>query len=814
MDTLLQDVRYALRGLARAPGVTLIALLTIALGTGANATVFSFVSALLLRPVPGVVDPGTVVSVFTSDFSSGPYGDSSYPDFESLRVDISAFSLMAAEKNDSVGVVRVGDLVERVRMSAVTGDYFDLLGLEPVIGRLIAPADTARGAAPAAVISHALWMRRFNADPAVLGSALTVNGSVLTIVGVAPRAFQGLSLGRATELWTPFQPPESTQDSRGDRSLAVIARLRPGATLDEARAQVAATAARLAREYPDTNMGTLTAPSAPRPMTALVHTRIGPEFRGMVATLGAVLMAAVALVLLIACTNVAGLLLSRATARSREIAIRLALGASRQRIVRQLLTESLLLGLSGGVVGLLFSLWTADLLPSFFPADVASTLDASIDLLAFAFIVLLSLLASLAFGLAPAFSAARASNAASLGGSRGSISDARSGNRLRRVLVAAQMAVAVVLLTAAALLVQSLQNALNADPGFGTRDGVVASVDLPEAEFTSVAGLQYYRAVRERIRTMPGVIDAAFVRTLPRNRGSRRGFRIDGYEPRPGEDTELFINILGEGYIETMQMRMVAGRAFDRRDGADGARVALVNDAFASRYFRGQAVGRRITDSQGTAMEIVGVVRAVENLTPQDPAVPTVYYPLEQSYASHMSLVVRTAGDGRDYVDQVRREAQGVIRTVPVFRVLTLASHLAEAVADTRLAAVLVAVCGAIALLLATIGVYGVLAYAVIRRTREIGVRIALGARSGDVVRLVLGEGFAVAVVGIGLGLGAAALAVRALAAATTLYGVSQADPLTFVAVPASLAGVALLAAVIPMRRALRVDPNMVLRQE
>ena len=282
MDALLQDLKFALRMIARSPGITAVALVTIGIATGANATVFALVSALLLRPAPVVADPGSLVSVYTSDFSSGPYGDSSYPDFESLRADISAFSLMAAEEHDSVGVVRVGDLVERVRMSAVTGDYFDLLGLEPVIGRLIARADTAPGAAPAAVISHALWMRRFNADPAVLGSALTVNGSVLTIVGVAPRAFQGLTLGRATELWSPFQPPESTPDSRGDRSLTVIARLRPGATLDEARAQVAATAARLAREYPDTNMGTLTAPGAPRPMTALVHTRIGPEFRGMV----------------------------------------------------------------------------------------------------------------------------------------------------------------------------------------------------------------------------------------------------------------------------------------------------------------------------------------------------------------------------------------------------------------------------------------------------------------------------------------------------------------------------------------------------
>jgi predicted permease len=811
MSSLLQDVRYALRVLAHAPMFTAITVLTMAIGIGANVTVFSFVNALLLRPAPGVADPASLVAIFTSDYSSGPYGDSSYPDYVSLRSETTVFSAMAAEGDDAAAAVRVGDFVERVRLSSVTGDYFRLLGVKPAAGRLINEDDTLASAAPVAVISHAIWMRAFRRSPAVLGSILTLNARKYTIVGIAPEPFTGLDIGRAADVWTPMHAPASTPDARMNRGISIIARLAPGATLASAQTQVSAVAARLARDYPESNKGILGAPEQPRPMLVLRHTRLSPDFRGMVSTLGAILMGAVGLVLLIACANIASLLLSRATARDREMAIRLALGAGRHRVVRQLLTESLLLGLGGGAFGLLFSLWTADLLPSFFPAEQARLLDTRIDGSALAFVLAISFLSSILFGLVPALQAAVPSTGAALRSGAGRVSDSPTRTMLRRILVSGQVAVAIVLLIGASLLAKSIANAAAADPGFGARDGVVASVEL-DAAFTADRGLLYYREAVERIASLPGVQAATFARTLPTSRPARRGFQMEGYQPQPGEDTELPINVVAEGYFETLQIPLLAGRAFDARDRAGSQPVAIVNELLAKRYFGGNAIGRRLTDSGGVVMEIVGVVRNTVGITVQSAPTPIVHYPLAQSYLPRMTLVARTGADPSASIEPVRRELLEVNRNVPVFRTITLASHLSEANADSRLTATLVATCAGMALLLATIGVYGVIAYAVARRTREIGVRLALGARPWHIVHLVMSEGLTVMFVGIACGLFGAVIATQALD--SLLYGVTSSDPATYLLVPILLALVALLAACAPARRALRVEPNAVLRQE
>jgi predicted permease len=518
------------------------------------------------------------------------------------------------------------------------------------------------------------------------------------------------------------------------------------------------------------------------------------------------------LVLLIACANVAGLLVSRATARSREMAIRVALGAGRVRLLRQLLTESLILGAAGGCVGLLVALWTADVLPSFFPADQARMLDTSIDARVLAFTAFVSLIGSLLFGTFPALHGTRRETLSALRGDICRLSDGRSGTRLRRALVVAQVALAVVLMVSASLLARSLSNALRADLGFGTREAVLASVELPLTDFSPAQGSVFYQSALERVRALPGVEAASLVRTLPLSGGPRRRFNPEGYQPQPGEDAELHFNIVAPGYFETMQMPVRAGRTFDDRDRGDSEPVAIVNETFARRYFVSDAVGRHVTDSSGRTMRIVGVVKSGTYLTVQEPQQPHVYYPLSQSYSPRMTMVARTARSAGPQTDGVRRVLRDVNPGVAVFRSTTLRAHVDEALTGDRLTATLVGVCAAMALALAVIGIYGVLAYAVVRRTREIGLRIALGASRLQVVRLIVGEGIALTLAGLTVGVIATAGSSRLLA--TMLYGVSPTDVWTYAAAPSLFALVAAVAASVPARRALRVDPIAALREE
>jgi predicted permease len=813
MDAFLQDVRYALRMLAKSPGVTAIALVTIGVATGANATVFGFVSTLLLRPAPGVADPGSLVAVYTSDFSSGPYGGSSYPDYLSLRSEATAFAQAAAQDTNPTGVVQIGDRVERVAIAAVTGEYLDLLGVSPALGRGLTALDADAAAPPAAVIGHRFWTGTLGRDPEIVGSTLTTNGRAYTIVGVLPEQFVGLDLGDAVQVWMPLIPPPSAPSSRGDRGLAIVARLRDGVSLRQAQTQVSALAERLARAYPETNKGTLQAPDAARPMFVLAHSRLPPELRPVMAAIGAVLLGAVALVLVIACANVAGLLVSRAITRDREMAVRLALGAGRWRLIRQLLTESLLLGLGGGACGLLLAMWTADFLPSYFPAEQAQMLSTAVDVRTVVFIAAISIASSLLFGLAPALQASGASSALSLRASGAQGSEGRRGTRLRRMLVAGQVAAAVVLLVSSGLLIRSLANALNADLGFATRDGVVLTMQLPDM-MPDAQGQQYYTTVLERARGLAGVRAAGLARDLPLSRSSRRRFAVQGYEPRQNEDMELVINVVSPGYFEAMQIPVRAGRAFDARDGGGSAPVAIVNDILASRFFAGDALGKHLTEGAGRSLEVVGVVQSHKYVTVQEPPAATVYYPLAQEHRPRITLAARVAGDPRSMVDPLRRAVTAVDPNVPVYRAMTLAAHLDESMASDRLTASLVTVCGGMALLLATLGVYGVVAYAVVRRAREIGIRVALGARRRDVIGLILREGLSVTAAGMALGLVAAAAAASGLGALTPLYGVGTVDPLTYAAVPGLLVAVALLAALPPTHRALRLDPNIVLRQD
>ena len=813
MEALLQDLRYAMRMVAKSPGTTAIALLTIGIATGANATVFGFVSALLLRPAPGVTDPGSLVSVYTSDYSSGPYGSSSYPDYLSLKSEVTAFTQTAAQQDDSSGVVQVAARVERVPEASVTGDYFPLLGVLPAMGRLLTPADAEASAPPVVVVSHSFWRRILAADPTIVGTPLTSNGRTYTVVGVLQEGFGGLDLGQPIDVWMPLVAPATTADARGDRSLAVVARLREGLSLGEAQTQVSALAARLALAYPETNRGTLAAPNEPRPMIGLRHSRLPPDFRPMVAAVSAVLMAAVGLVLVIACANVAGLLVSRAIARDREMAVRRALGAGRTRVVRMLLTESLVLGIGGGICGLLLALWTSDVLPSFFPAEQAELLDTSVDVRTVGFIAAISIASSLLFGLAPALhaSGATASLALRAGAARG----------FRR------------------------PRWRQASPSPRGRPSCRRRRS-PCLVRTARQEPHERARRRPRIRHARGRYRHGGANDARRNRG--RALLLDraragtdhARRARRGLCAHLAAQPRGPAPVSHRRLRRQAGRRHGARHKRRLRRV--LRDACRSRCAQGGhstlAIGRAARRSPSSmtcwptgsspAMPSArksptraaarwkswGLFSRTSTSTVQEPPVATVYYPLEQAYLPRMTLAARIDRTPRAMVEPIARAIAAVDPRVPVYRAMLLSAHLEESTAADRLTTSLVALCGGMALLLATIGVYGVIAYAVVRRAREIGIRIALGARPPDVVRLILGEGLRVTGFGVALGLVAAALTARALGSLMPLYGVGSTDPLTYAAVPVLLLVVALLAALPPTRRALRLDPNVVLRQE
>ena len=805
--TFVDDLRFAVRSYFKTPGFTAVAVLTLALGTGVNATVFTFVNALLFRPAP-VPDPASLVSLYTSDFSSGPYGDTSYPDYLTLKSDTRALEGLAAHDGGTSALLQTTDSVERIRRTAVSAEFFHLLRIAPQTGRPIGPQDFEPGATPVTVISEELWRRVLTSAPDVLQQQVSIDGRSHAIIGVLPRGFV-LDLGQTVDAWVPL-PPDISTAGRGDRNLSIIGRLKPGRSLPEGQTEVTTIAARLAREYPASNLGTLDQRDQPRPMLVLRHTRLPAAFRKDVALLGGVMMAAVGLVLLIACANIANLLLSRAAGRIREMAVRRALGAAGGRILAQMLTESVLLGICGGGLGVLFAMWTADALPSFFPAEQAAMLDARIDMRALVFTLAVALASSLLFGMAPAFQALRTPLADALRGAKG-MTAGKAGIRMRTALVVAQIALATVLLVSAGLLVRSLLNALQADLGFATREAVVVSLEQP-VDRAEDEGFAYYRAVVTRVQSLPGIASVSLARTIPLFGAGRRGFRPDGYEFRAGEDRELHYNVVSSGFFETMQIPLLAGRPFDGRDGADRQRTAIVNDTLSRTYFGGDAVGRRITDSHGTVLTIVGVARTHRHLSVQEQPVPVVYYPQEQVYARQLTLIARTSGQAGAMVEDVRRIVADVDRSVAAYRARSLESRIGEALATDRLAAAMIGVCGVLALMLATVGVYGVVAFAVARRAREFGVRVALGARPAQILALVLREGARVTGVGVVLGIGAAFAAARGLA--TLLYGVSASDAMTYPAVALALTTVTVVATLLPARRALRVDPMVVLRDE
>jgi predicted permease len=820
MDTLLYDLRHAARKLAKSPGFTAVAVLSLGLGIGANATIFSFLNAIFLRPLP-VEDPDRVVAVFTSDFSGPLYGGSSYPDYLDFRTKTDAFAGLAAYTVAPMSLSE-GSQTDRVFGELVTANYFAVAGLQASRGRTFRPAeDESPAATPALVVSDGFWRRRFAADPAVVGKGVTLNGHPFTVVGIAPPGFTGMMRGLAVDVWVPMTmagaiPSSDRLDGRGNRFLFLLGRLKPGVTAEAAQARLAVLAAGLQRTYPD-NWTDVKEKCRVITVVPESRARLFPAVRGAVLGFLGLLLSVVGLVLLMACTNVAGLLLARATARRREIAVRLSLGASRGRIIRQLLTESLVLSLLAAILGIVVASWATDLLVALRPpVPIPVALDLRLDLRVLGFTLLVSILTGLVFGLAPALQASRPELLPAL--KDGSAAGERAASRWspRRVLVVAQMAMSLVLLMGAALFLQSLGNAHRIDLGFDRANLLLLSLDVRLNGYDEPRGRLLYEQLLERAKGLPAVRSASLATEVPLGLGgTRRGIWVEGYEARSGEDMGVHTNTVGPDYFRTMGIRLVRGRDFAASDTGGRPGVVVVNEAFARRYWPDQdPIGRhvRLGDASGAPAQVVGVVQDGKYVTLGEDPKPFFYVPFLQRYESGATLHVRTAGDPRGLAEAMRREVRALDPSLPVFDEKTMTDHLGVSLLPARLAASVLGLFGVVASILAAVGIYGVMDQAVRQRTRELGVRVALGARPADLLSMVLGQSMRVAVAGLAIGL-LAALGLSRLVA-SLLYGIGATDPATFVAIPALLAAVAMLASYVPARWAMKVDPMVALRHE
>ena len=804
MTTLLQDVRFGLRVLRKRPGFTAVALAVLALGVGANTAIFSVVNAVLLRPLPY---PGAErVIAFSGVNPQKGITDSnlSAPDFAEWKAQGRAFEALALYAAGSANMTG-GDEPERVAVAYVGPDFFRVLGVSAARGRALLAEDDEEGREPVAVISHGLWVRRFGADPAAVGRQLELGGRRLEVVGVMPA---GLDFPQRAEVWSPLQLDVPKQP-RDNRAFSVVGRLREGVPLEAAQAELDAVASRLAQEYPPTNAG----------WGVRLYT-LKERLVGRLKTTLFILLAGVGLLLLIACANVANLLLARAAGRRREVALRLALGAGRLRIARQMLTESVLLGLAGGALGAALSVWLTDLLVALAPADTPRLAEAAPDWRVLLFAAGASVLTGVLFGVAPAVQAARYDLHESLKeGGRG-IAGSRS--RLRSSLVVAEVALSLLLLAGAGLLVKSFTRLQAVDPGFDPAGAVTMRISLPGARYKEPARkAEFYAALMERVESLPGVESAGATVSLPlggSNYSVGRGFIRDGRPATPEEAANAAYAVVTPGYFRAMRIPLRAGRAFDERDGADSAKVVVVNESFARKAFAGEdPLGKRIhiwRDEKFTR-EIVGVVGDTRPQSLDAGEAPQMYVPHKQDASwGGLSVVARARGgaDPESLVPALREEVRALDRELPAYDVKTLGRVVADSTAYRRLTMFLMAGFAAAALLLAGVGLYGVISYSVAQRTHEIGVRLALGAQRGDVLRLVVRQGMLLTLAGLAAGVACAFALTRLMSG--LLYEVSATDPAVYALVSLLLAAVAFLASYVPARRATRVDPMEALRYE
>jgi macrolide transport system ATP-binding/permease protein len=813
---VLQDVRYGARVLILHRSFTLVAVLTLALGIGANTAIFSVVNSALIRPL-NMAEPERLVTVFTSRSGGQLHGNTSYPDYLDYKEQTEVLSGLVAYTYAPMAV-RGSDQLAVVWGQLVSWDYFSVLGVEPRLGRAFLPEeDETFGARAVIVLSHGTWQDRFGSDPEIVGKMIRINDYPFTVIGVAPEGFTGLASILAPAVWAPLAMAEQALpftpnvQSRVDPWLQLVGRLRPGVTKNDARASLNLLAANLVTTYPDLNAGKGIV------VEELDGGRLGtPEATGGAKSLLAVLLGVVGVVLLVACFNVANLQLAKAVGRRREIALRFSLGASRWRIVRQLLMESFLLALIAGGVGLGLGILAVDALQVLqprteFPLDIFVALDGRV--LGFTLVVALS--TGLLFGLAPALQVLRGNQSEALKDQSFSASQSTGRARLQNSLVVAQVALSLVLLAGAGLFVRSLRNTLAIDPGFDLRDGVVLPVNLGFTQYGEAEGTELRQRILDRAASLPGVESAALSAFLPLGLvHGHHDVAVDGYEPAPDEYMLVKRNMVSARYFETMGIRVLSGRPIDERDGEETEPVAVVNEAMAQRFWPDQdPIGRTVQADLGTTYTVIGVIEDGKYAALPNAPEPYLAIPLGQGeYAQRVNLVVQTSGDPNTMVERLSAEVRRLAPNVPQSTVLTMPQYLEYSVGVAKGLAMLVGAFGLLALVLATVGLYGVMSYTVSQRTREFGVRMALGATQTGIAKMVLRRGFRTTVTGVAIGIVLASVVTRVLSG--FLYGVNTLDPVVFTLVPATLLAIGQLASYLPAHLASRTDPVEVMRTE
>ena len=803
MNTLLQDIRYGFRMLLKHKGFTVVAVLALGLGIGANTAIFSLVNGVLLRPLP-FPDAERIVYLEGKNPAAGiTESNISFPDFTDWSQQTDLFASTAAYWTASANLGADGAEPERVPRAGVTTGFFNVLGVQPFLGRAFLPEDDKPGTITSAIISHGLWKRRFGSDPAIVGKQVQISSRPITVLGVMPPGFE---YPEQTQVWVTSAVNVS-EESRDNRSWSAIARLNPRIDVQRAQTRLSAINAQLDKQFHETNKGWDV-------FVQTLHERLVREVKpSLLALLGAV-----GLVLLIACANVANLLLARSAARQKEIAIRAAMGASRARVLRQMLTESLLLSVIGGIAGLLLSIWLTDVLTAMLPQGAPRVDQIGIDYRVLIFALGVSGLTGVLFGLVPALQASKLDVTSALkeGGRSG---EGHRRTSARSLLLIGEVALSLMLLVGAGLLIKSFLRLQEIRPGFNAHNVLIANLALPGAKYKDQQFVEFFRQLKERLEAVPGVQAVGGSINLPLNASGYmigRGFIPEGRPLTVDENKDAMFSTITGDYFRALQIPLLAGRTFEQRDNADAPKVVVINETSAKRYFGSpvEAIGKRLSiwHDEKFPREIVGVVGDTKTGSLTGDGGNQIYVPHAQdSQWNFMGLVIRTTGDAAAFAPTLRREVQALDKDQPVYSVRTMDDVVANALGTRRVSMQLFAVFACAALLLAALGIYGVMAYSVTQRTQEIGIRMALGAQKSDVLGLVIRQGMLLTVIGVGVGVAGAFGLTRLLA--NLLFGVTATDPLTFLAIPLLLLFVALVACYLPARRAARLDPTIALAQ-
>ncbi|HVF70662.1 MAG TPA: ABC transporter permease [Chthoniobacterales bacterium] len=803
MNTLLQDIRYGVRMLLKYRGFTAVAVIALGLGIGANTAIFSLVNGVLLRPLP-FPDAERIIYFEGKNPGQGITDSNiSFLDFTDWTQQSDLFANTAAFWTGNANLGAEGAEPERVPRVGVTPGFFSVLGVQPMLGRTFVPEDDKPGTISVAIISHGLWKRRFGSDPAITGKEVQISSRPITVIGVMPPGFE---FPEQTQIWVT-SAVSVAEEPRDNRSWSAIARLNPDVDLAQAQTRISGVNARLAKEFHETNKGWDTNLSP-------LHERLVREVKpSLLALLGAV-----GFVLLIACANVANLLLARSAARQKEIAIRAAMGASRSRVLRQMLTESILLSAIGGIAGLLLSVWLTDLLMAIVPEGAPRLDQVGIDYRVLTFALGVSALTGILFGIVPALQASKLDVTTALkeGGRSG---EGHRRTSARSLLLIGEVALSLMLLVGAGLLIKSFLRLQEVRPGFNAHNVLIASVSLPGAKYKDQGFVEFFQRLKERLAASPGVQAVGGAINLPLNAsgyGIGRSFIPEGRPLTVDEAIDASYSPITGDYFKALQIPLLAGRTFELRDNAEAPKVVVINESAAKRHFGSPAaaIGKRLTiwRDEKFPREIVGVVGDTKTSSLTGESGAQNYVPHAQdSQWNFMALVIRTAGDPAAFATTMRREVQALDKDQPVYNVRTMDDVVMNSLGTRRVSMQLFAVFACAALLLAAIGIYGVMAYSVTQRTQEIGLRMALGAQKSDVLTLVIRQGMTLSLIGVAVGLAGAFALTRVIG--NLLFGVTATDPATFVAIPFILLFVALLACYLPARRAARLDPTRALAQ-